>query len=314
MSDEKFDIPEEFSSVAMPAMLTEESNLKFRCHKDISCFNACCKHADVTLAPYDVLRLQRNLGMDSAEFLSKHTVPFEMDRDGTPGIKMRTNDDGACLLLDGDNGCGVYEDRPTVCRYYPVGLLSMRSKDEFVSEQQYSLIKEDHCKGHEEDRELTVAEYREEQGVADYDQYNREWYELILKKKSGGPGVGSPSEMSLQLFFMASYNFDMFRKFVTSPSFRKAYNFSDKEFNEAIKDDESLIGLGYRLMRQALFGEKTIPENAGAWDKRVEERKEVWEARTNAEVEKRNAQQEEQMRDETSGPACDDPESCGDKN
>ena len=27
-------------------------------------------------------------------------------------------------------GCSVYEDRPTACRYYPVALLSMRRQDE----------------------------------------------------------------------------------------------------------------------------------------------------------------------------------------
>ncbi len=304
MSDNKFEIPDQFQSPAVPEILTEESTIKFNCYKGISCFNACCKHADITLAPYDVYRLQKNLGMDSAEFLQKHTVPFQLDQDGVPGIKLRTTDEGACLLLDGENGCGVYEDRPTVCRYYPVALLNMREKDTYEAKRQFSYVTEEHCKGHDEDRELTVAEYREEQGVEEYDQYNQEWFELILKKKSGGPGVGKPNEMSLQLFFMASYNFDMFRRFVLSENFRKAYDLSQEEYETAAKDDLALLKLGYRLMRQALFGEKTMPESSGAWEKRVEERKEVWEARTAAEVDARNEQTDEQMRKETGG--CSD--------
>jgi uncharacterized protein len=306
MSDEKFEIPEELSSVALPQMLTAESKLKFRCHKDVSCFNACCRRADVTLAPYDVLRLQRHLGMSSEEFLKKHTVPFQMDRDGVPGIKLKTDDDGACLLLDGDKGCSVYGDRPTVCRYYPVGLLNMRNKDEYEAKQQFSLIKEEHCKGHEEDRELTVGEYREEQGIEPYDRANREWYELILKKRSGGPGVGQPNEMSLQLFFMASFNFDMFRKFVTSDNFNATYDVPEATRQAIASDDEALIEFGYQFMRQVLFGELTIPEQQGAWDKRVEERKEIWEARTRAEMEARNKSTEEQMREETLGS----PDNC----
>lgn len=308
MSDEKFEIPEELSSATLPAMLTAESKLKFRCHKGVSCFNDCCRQADVTLAPYDVLRLQRRLGMSSEEFLKKHTVPFQMDRDGVPGIKLRTDDDGACLLLDGNNGCGVYEDRPTACRYYPVGLLNMRNKDEYQAIQQYSLIKESHCKGHDEDREITVGEYREEQGVEPYDQANREWYELILKKRSGGPGVGRPNEMSLQLFFMASFNFDMFRRFVSSDNFNATYDVPEATRQAITSDDEALMRFGYQLMRQVLFGEMTIPEQKGAWDKRVEERKAIWEARTRAEVEARNKAAEEQMREETLGG----PDSCSD--
>ncbi len=297
MSDEQFDLP--FKSPNMPAMLTLDSKFKFSCHKGISCFNACCKRADVTLAPYDILRLKDRLGMTSAEFLNAHTVPFSMDQDKIPGLKMRTDDDGACLLLDGENGCSVYEDRPTVCRYYPIALLSMREKDASEATENYSMVHEEHCKGHDEDREITVGEYREEQGCEEFDVHNREWYQLILKKKSGGPGVGTPSEMSRQLFFMASYNTDMFRKFVFSDNFKASYDLSDELYTQMAEDDIALLELGYKLMRQALFGEKAIPEKSGAWEKRVNERKEVWEARTNAEIEQKNKEIEAKMREET---------------
>jgi len=297
MSDEKFDIP--FKSPNLPAMLTEDSTIKFSCHKGISCFNACCKQADVTLAPYDIVRLKDRLGLSSEAFLQKHAVPFEMDHDGVPGLKLKTTDEGACLLLDGENGCSVYADRPTVCRYYPIGLLSMREKDSSEAQENYSLIREDHCKGHEEDRELTVAEYREEQGCAEFDDMNREWYRLILKKKSAGPAVGRPSKASLQLFFMASYNTDMFRKFVLSDNFKANYDLPEALFAEVEKDDIALLQLGYDLLRQALFGEKVLAEQPGAWEKRVSERKEVWEARTKAETEKWQEDRDKQMREVT---------------
>ena len=304
MSNEKLDIPSQFTSPAVPTLLSEDSVIRFRCHKGISCFNACCRHADVTLAPYDVLRLQKRLGMGSEDFLRAHTVPFQLDADGVPGIKLRTDNDGACLFLDEASGCRVYEDRPTVCRYYPAALLNLREKDSSQASQQYSLIREPHCKGHDEPREITLGDYRAEQGVEEYDRINRPWYELILKKKSGGPGVGRPSEMSLQLFFMASFNLDMMRRFVMSDNFRATYSLPDASYAEVAEDDIALMALGNRLMRQALFGEKTIPEQDGAWDERVEKRKEVWQARAQAEVEARNARVEEAMRQETTG--CSD--------
>lgn len=297
MSDEKFDLP--FESPAIPQILTPDSKLRFNCHKGISCFNACCKTADITLAPYDVVRLKQHLGMTSEEFLKAHAVPFPMDQDQVPGLKMRTDESGACLFLDPENGCSVYEDRPTVCRYYPLALLNIREKDSSEAKTQYSLVKEEYCKGHEEDREITVAQYREEQGCDEFDFYNKEWYELILKKKSAGPGVGKPNEMSLQLFFMASFNTDMFRRFVLSDKFRASYDLPEETYEQVEKDDVALLQLGYKLMRQALFGEKVIPEQPGAWEKRVEERRAIWEARTQAEIEARNKKVEEQMREET---------------
>ncbi|MCB1863208.1 MAG: YkgJ family cysteine cluster protein, partial [Gammaproteobacteria bacterium] len=67
---EKFDIP--FESNLVPQMLDLGSRLKFRCHKGISCFNACCKRADITLTPYDVIRLKDRLGKSSTDFLKDH--------------------------------------------------------------------------------------------------------------------------------------------------------------------------------------------------------------------------------------------------
>ena len=53
MPDQKPEIP--FTSPVMPAALDEATQIQFRCYKGISCFNASCKQADVTLAPGDYI-------------------------------------------------------------------------------------------------------------------------------------------------------------------------------------------------------------------------------------------------------------------
>jgi hypothetical protein len=55
-------LPDESSFV--PEILNEEHPLKFSYHKGISCFNLCCKQADVMLSPYDVIRLKNYLIWD----------------------------------------------------------------------------------------------------------------------------------------------------------------------------------------------------------------------------------------------------------
>ncbi len=294
---EKLDLP--FKSGMVPKMLEADSRIRFRCHKGISCFNACCRQADVTLAPYDIVRLKQHLGMTSSEFLDRHTVPFQMDAHGVPGVKLRTDDQGTCLFMDAQAGCTVYADRPTACRYYPVGLMAMKPSTAPSDTHNYFLIREAHCKGHEEDREISVAEYRKEQGVEEYDELNREWYQLMLKKKSAGPSVGQPSEMSLQVFFMASYDVDRFRRFVSSDNFRKVYDLDDAFYASIAEDDIALLRFSYRFLRQVLFAERAVPEREGVWDKRLQERKEIWEARMKAEVERRNQDRDQAMRDAT---------------
>jgi len=224
-----------------------------------------------------------------------------------PGIKLRTTDSGACLFMT-DEGCSVYENRPTACRYYPSGLLSMRAIDKNVDERSFLLIKEDHCKGHDEDQTQTVQEYREKQGVVDYDDYNREWYVIVLKKRSTGPAIGKPSEMSLQLFFMASYDMDRFRRFVTSDSFRKTYNLGDEFFKVVDNDDLALMQFGFKLMRQVLYGELSIPEVEGAWENRMEEREEILKMRKEMEVMEFDKRKEEEL----AAAVLGEPDKCSD--
>ena len=290
MSENTFELPH--NSPIEPTRLELEDTIKFRCHKDISCWNQCCSRADVSLAPYDIIRMKKNLGIDSSEFLNTYTVPFEIDAHGIPGIKLRTTDEGACLFMK-EEGCSVYEDRPTACRYYPSGLLSMRALGKSEDERHFLMVKEPHCKGHDEDREITIADYRKEQVVEEFDELNRDWYRIILKKKSTGPTIGAPSDMSLQLFFMASYDVDRFRRFVLSDSFKKMYTITDEEFATFENDDIALMKFGFTLMKQVLFGEMVIKEREGAYEKRSEERSEILAYRKEAEIDEHNRKQEE---------------------
>ncbi|KRT59221.1 hypothetical protein Ga0076813_150217 [endosymbiont of Ridgeia piscesae] len=269
---------------------------KFRCYKGISCFNACCKSADIQLTPYDILRLKDNLGMSVTDFLKNHTVPFEMDKDGIPGIKLRTDNDGACLFVT-DEGCSVYNDRPTACRYYPVGHMAIREAGATEDEARYFLVREDHCKGHEEDREISVTDYRKEQQVEQYDQINREWMQLILKKKSAGPSIGRPSDTSLQFFFMCCYDMDRFRRFVLSDSFKASYDMDDAFYATVEKEDLALMSFGIRLLKQILFGDETIAVKPGAEEKRLKERREILEMRRKAEIEIHRQKEEQQKKD-----------------
>jgi len=294
MSDNKFKFDLPYDSPVEPVRLEANDKLKFRCHKGVSCWNACCSKANVTLTPYDIIRLKQHLGTSTTDVLAKHTVPFELDAGGMPGVKLRTTDDGACLFMT-DAGCSVYENRPTACRYYPSGLLSMRAIDKNVDERSFLLIKEDHCMGHNEDQVQTVQEYREAQGVIDYDDYNREWYVIVLKKRSTGPVIGKPSEMSLQLFFMASYDMDRFRRFVTSDSFKKTYQLTGDFYKAIEEDDIALMQFGFKLMRQVLYGELSIPEVEGAWEKRLQEREEVLKMRKEIELIEFEKRKEQEM-------------------
>src|SRR5512143_4067544 len=56
----------------VPIKLTANSRFKFRCHKGVKCFTACCSDINIVLPPYDLLRLRKRLGMTTEDFISKY--------------------------------------------------------------------------------------------------------------------------------------------------------------------------------------------------------------------------------------------------
>jgi Fe-S-cluster containining protein len=253
--DEESPIP---NSPVIPNQLPGDAVIQFRCHKDIDCFNACCKNIDIMLTPYDILRLKQRLGITSTEFLRLYTEPFEFGKNSVAGVKYKPAEGTTECQFVTDAGCSVYEDRPTACRYYPVGLLSTRRQDENFDRASYALVKEDHCHGHFEDRKLTIDEYRKEQGLEEYDEHGRAWRQLILKVKSAGPAIGNMSKTSLRFFFMACYDLDRFREFIRSTGFSTTYDIDQATRDELLTDDMALLRFGDRMIRQIMYGEETI--------------------------------------------------------
>lgn len=263
------------ASPVTPETFDENHVIKFRCYKGIKCFNACCANIDITLTPYDIIRLKKRLGITSSEFLQQYTIPFEIAANSIAGVKYKPVDGGTACRFMTDEGCSVYEDRPTACRYYPVGLLSMRRADENYDRASYALVEEEHCLGHKEDREISIGDYRKEQGLEEYDENGRSWRQLVLKIKSAGPSIGKLSKTSLKFFFMACYDIDRFREFVKSDGFSATFMVDDETYRDMLEDDLALLSFGDRMIRQVMFAEESIDKKDDAYEQLLARRKEA---------------------------------------
>ena len=280
----------------LPQTFDESKVIQFQCRKGIACWNACCSNIDISLTPYDILRLKRRFGTSSGEFLKQYTVPYEMEQDSIAGVKLRPIENGSACQFMTPEGCSVYEDRPTACRYYPVALLSLRRQDENTDRSCYALVQEPHCLGHQEPRRISVAEYRREQGLQEYDELARGWRQLILKKKSSGPSIGKPSKRSLELFFMVCYDIDRFSQFVASEGFSDIYDLPASELKDILCDDNALMQFGFRFLRQVLFGEESLPlRKEAAQERRA--RHQQRQQRLETEAAARRAAEQDEMYD-----------------
>ena len=149
-----------------PAKLGMDSCLKFQCHPGVSCFTKCCRGIHIVLTPFDIIRLKNRLQLSSDEFLAIYTEAQMLEKTDLPVVTLRLLDDeqSSCPFVKED-GCMVYEDRPSTCRYYPLGVATLAYKEGADQSGFYFFVNESHCKGFEEDQVWTVREWRENQGV-----------------------------------------------------------------------------------------------------------------------------------------------------
>ncbi len=249
-----------------PKKLTLDSPLKFRCHPGVRCFTACCGGIKIVLTPYDILQLTRRLGVSAPEFLHIYTVPTYLEKTDMPGVMLKLREeDNKCPFVTPE-GCTVYTDRPTACRYYPVGMADFHeggSRDGEGREQGsreenfFFIVREEHCKGFEEEKNWTIGEWRADQGVDLRDEMNRDWLRLVMRRKSFGQQA-TLSEQARRMFFMASTDLATFRKFIFESSFLSIYELDEETIAAIREDDVALMLFSFKYLAATLFGVQSL--------------------------------------------------------
>jgi Fe-S-cluster containining protein len=247
----------------VPQRLNRNSKFKFECHKDVDCFTQCCRGINIILTPYDIIRLKHRLDLSSDEFLAIYTNLQILEKTDMPVVTLKLLDDDqdSCPFVR-DDGCLVYEDRPTTCRYYPLGVASLSYKAEISTEEDfYFFINEPHCLGFEEQTDWTVEMWRKDQGVDIHDKINAEWTDLIVRKRSLPPNM-KMTDQSKQMFFIASYNIDKFREFVFKSSFLNRYDIEEDTIEKIKNDELELLAFGLKWIKWLLFKEGDFKEKS----------------------------------------------------
>jgi uncharacterized protein len=262
-----------------PKKLTLDSRLKFRCHPGVRCFTACCHNIKIILTPYDILILRKRLEIPAHEFITQYTQPTYLEKTDMPGVQIKLREDtGGCPFVTPE-GCTVYSDRPTACRYYPVGMADFHEggSNDAKEDKFFFLVKEPHCKGFEEDKEWTIGEWRADQGVDTRDEMNKEWLRLVMRRKSFGYQA-TLSEAAKRMFFMASTDLDSFRNFIFNSSFLETYEVDEQTLREIREDDVSLMHFSFRYLANTLFGAEGMKIRQGKIDAKIREIKERQDA------------------------------------
>jgi Fe-S-cluster containining protein len=224
-----------------------QETFTFSCHKAVKCFTDCCRMLELTLTPYDVLRLRKATGLTSGQLLESHIIIEQDPGEPFPRFYLTMVDDGkaSCVFL-AEQGCGVYKHRPAACRAYPLGRGVMRHENGAM-EEHFVLMKEDHCQGFQEPICWTAQQYSKNQELLTYNRFN-DAVAAILQHDSIRKGF-IPSAKQIDLFVLALYNIDTFRELIQNDQL-DAVVLTPLEKDALLQDEELLLFAVDWLSRQ----------------------------------------------------------------
>jgi Fe-S-cluster containining protein len=235
--------------------MTMEDTFSFRCDSGLSCFNSCCRDVSIVLTPYDVLRMRRALDIDSTEFLRKYTIsPFTKDQK-IPAVLIKMDPETKRCPFVSEQGCGIYPNRPWACRMYPLGVAEPQ-KPNSQERGFYFLLREEICHGHEQGTPCTVREWIRNQGIEEYEMMGASFKELMLSEGWDKEEILTPKKM--EMFYMACYDLDRFRRFILESRFREVFDVEPARIEAMRKKDDELLVFAMQWLRFSLFNEQTV--------------------------------------------------------
>ena len=236
---------------SLPEIATGQT-FTFACHPGVPCFNACCGALNLMLTPYDVLRLRRALCLSSREFIQNRCHVDAAPDTGLPLMRLRMLDGmpGRPCPFVSSQGCTVYQDRPGACRTYPLGRATRPDGSGGVIER-FFLVREDHCKGFNEDRQWTTDQWLADQGLEPYNASNDRAMNLMARvKERGAPVNTKQANMAL----LALYQLDSFGQFMADTGLLDRLDVSEERRRAVQDDEEARLDLALDFMETVIFG------------------------------------------------------------
>ena len=94
------------------------------------------------------------------------------------------------------------------------------------------------------------------EGVDEYNAMNDQWLEILTSRSS--LGKKEVIARKIQMFFMASYNLDRFRRLIFETRFFDLFQVKAEKVEALAVDDVLLMQFAFEWLKFSLFGEKTI--------------------------------------------------------
>jgi len=237
-------------------VLRPEDKFRFVCHKGLKCFTVCCRNTTIFLTPYDILRMKNALKMSSEDFLKAYTTTLIKKDSGLPVVvlKMGEDEEKSCPFVTSE-GCTIYEDRPWSCRIFPLQPESTNITEK-AGKEYYSIVDAPFCLGLKEDRVLTIEEWKEEQGIPIYNEMEQLFKKITMSEYLKGKEI--TNRKIQDMFYMASYDLDRFRRFVFDSKFLDVFELDSSMIEKIRTDEVELLKFAFRWLEFGLIGQHVL--------------------------------------------------------
>ncbi|MCD4718797.1 MAG: YkgJ family cysteine cluster protein [Desulfobacula sp.] len=236
-------------------VLKPEDNFKFACHDGLDCFTQCCQNINIFLMPYDIIQLKNGLQISSEKFLQQYTITL-MGKNGLPAIilKMKDDDEKSCPFVTAQ-GCRVYDSRPWACRIYPLQPETTKITEK-AGRQYYSIMDVPFCLGFQENKVSIVREWIDGQNIPIYIEMEELFKKITMNEFLSDKKI--ENKKIQEMYFMACYDIDRFRRFIFESSFLKQFEIEKNEIEKMKYDDTALYKFAMKWIEFGLLGQQGL--------------------------------------------------------
>ena len=249
-------------------VLRAKDSFRFACHSGLACYTRCCRGITIFLTPYDILRMKNALGITSTSFLKEYTVSLIGDS-GLPVVFLKMGDDAdeSCPFVT-PQGCTIYPHRPWSCRIYPLQPESTKITEK-TDREYYSIMDIPFCLGLAENKTSTVADWKESQGITIYREMEIFFKKIMMSPHLSGKKI--TNKKIQDMFYMACYDLDRFRRFVFESKFLKLFEVDPKTTEKIKYDEVELYKFAMRWLEYGLLAQHELKVKPGVMKRQKQE-------------------------------------------
>lgn len=168
----------------------------------------CCKGMgeSVILDAYDIHRLKVRTGKSFEELLADAIELHVVDGVILPNLAMKKGSEETCFFLDQNGRCSIHEDRPGICRLFPLG--------RYYEEEGFKyFLQTKECPRPR--TKIKVSKWVDVKNLKEYETYILSWHNLLkimeelyqrLNEDGGEEMIKKINMIFLQVFYIMDFD------------------------------------------------------------------------------------------------------------